>query len=132
LTAQAGLPAVRRLLPPVAMFGWGVIAAALAAEVPWWEPGTRHGYHLLTFGWLVGEVVRRVSGRSLGTFFRDEVARRLAVDFHIGLAPEEEARAAEVVQGPPPAPDDPIFKVFTDPESMIAKAVMNPPFAPEM
>ena len=57
----------------------------LAAEQPFWEPGTRNGYHMITFGWVVGELVRRVSGRSLGTFFREEVAEPLGLDFWIGL-----------------------------------------------
>jgi CubicO group peptidase (beta-lactamase class C family) len=58
---------------------------ALAAEEPFWRPGTRNGYHALTFGFLVGEVIRRVSGRSLGAFFREEVAGPLGLDFWIGL-----------------------------------------------
>src|SRR5262249_58133337 len=66
--------------------------SALAAEAPWWEPGTAHGYHAMTYGFLVGEVVRRIVGGSLGVLFRDEVARPLGVDFHIGLPASEDAR----------------------------------------
>ena len=89
LSHRAGLPAVRELLPPEALYDWDAMCAALAAQEPWWEPGTAHGYHAVTFGWLVGEVVRRITGRSLGTYFRDEIARPLGLDLHIGLAEAE-------------------------------------------
>src|SRR6185295_4169752 len=65
LNHRAGLPAVRELLPPEALYDWAAMTRALAAEAPWWPPGTDHGYHALTFGWLVGEIVRRISGKSL-------------------------------------------------------------------
>ena len=58
---------------------------ALAAEEPWWEPGTRHGYHAITFGYLVGEVIRRITGKSVGSYFKDEIASPLNIDAHIGL-----------------------------------------------
>ena len=74
LCHQAGLSAIRRPFTMEEFYDWDMTTRTLAAETPWWEPGTAHGYHALTFGHLVGEVVRRISGRSLGTFFRDEVA----------------------------------------------------------
>ncbi len=77
---------------PSAMFEWDTMCAALAEQAPWWEPGTAHGYHALTFGWLVGEVVRRISGRSVGTYFRDEIAGPLGADLFIGT-PASERRA---------------------------------------
>ena len=92
---RAGLPAVRRPLPPLAMYDWDCMTAALADEEPWWEPGRQHGYHVNTFGFLVGEVVRRVSGESIGAFFRRTVAGPLAADFHFGIGPEYDARTAE-------------------------------------
>jgi CubicO group peptidase (beta-lactamase class C family) len=131
LSHRAGLPAIRRSLPPEAIFDWGTMTAALAAETPWWEPGTRHGYHLVTYGWLVGEVVRRVSGKSLGTFFRDEVAAPLRLDCHIGLAPVHDARTAETIAGGPPGPDDPLLRALADPGSLFLKALSNPPWTPE-
>ena len=79
--------------------GWDdydAIAAGFAASAPEWEPGTRHGYHALSFGWLVGELVRRVSGRSVGTFFRDEVAAPLGLECWIGTPEEELGRVARV------------------------------------
>ena len=65
-----------------------------------WEPGTRHGYHMINFGWTVGELVRRASGRSLGTFFREAVAEPLGIDFWIGLPEEHEHRVAPVTPTP--------------------------------
>ena len=67
---------------------WDPVVAALAAQAPAWEPGSQHGYHATTYGWLVGEVIRRITGKSVGTYFRDEVAVPLGLDFWIGL-PED-------------------------------------------
>ena len=67
------------------------------AQAPVWEPGTAHGYHAVTYGYLVGEVVRRISGRALGTYFREEVAEPLGLDFWIGLPEEQEPRVAPLV-----------------------------------
>jgi CubicO group peptidase (beta-lactamase class C family) len=95
LSHQAGLPAIRRKLPSGAMLDWELMTAELAGERPWWEPGKRHGYHVNTFGFLVGELVRRLGGRSFDRFFREEVADPLALDFHFGLDPKHDARTAE-------------------------------------
>lgn len=132
LTHRAGLPAVREPLPPGALYDWDLMAAALARTEPWWEPGTRHGYHAVTYGYLVGEVVRRVAGRSVGTYFREEVAEPLGVDFHIGLPEALEGRVAELVQGPVHLEAGPNLweQILQDPESVIFKAFMNPPLDP--
>ena len=82
---------------------WDTCTAILAAQAPWWEPGTASGYHAFTQGYLVGEVVRRITGESLGTFFAKEVAGPLGADFHIGLPPEADARVSNVIP-PPPLP----------------------------
>jgi CubicO group peptidase (beta-lactamase class C family) len=95
LCHRAGVPAIRRLLPELAMYDWNLMAAALAEEEPWWELGARHGYHANTFGFLTGELVRRVSGQSIGPFFRDEVADLLDADFHFGIGPEHDSRIAD-------------------------------------
>jgi len=101
LSHQAGLPAVRRPLAQDALYDWPVLCDALAAETPWWEPGTRHGYHALTYGHLVGEVFRRIEGRSVGAYFRDELARPLGLEFWIGLPASEHARCAEMIPAKP-------------------------------
>ncbi len=99
LTHQAGLPAVDRTLTAEEVQAWDPICAALAEQAPIWEPGKAHGYHALTYGWLVGEVVRRVSGRSLGTYFAEEVAGPLGLDFWIGLPAEYEPRVSPISGG---------------------------------
>ena len=133
---RAGLPAVAELLPPEALYDWHTMTTALAAQAPWWTPGEKHGYHAVTFGWLVGEVVRRVSGaRSLGAYFREHFAGPLGLDFHIGLAESEHARCAEMSAMALPTPDSPdaeegLFlakEMMGNPTGMTARAFMNPP-----
>ena len=79
------------------LYDWDGICERLAAQAPWWEPGTASGYHAVTQGYLQGEIVRRVTGKSIGTFFRQEIAGPLGADFHIGLDPEHDARVGELV-----------------------------------
>ncbi|MGZ4508121.1 MAG: serine hydrolase domain-containing protein [Blastococcus sp.] len=86
------------------LYDWPSATARLAAQAPQWEPGSSAGYHSLTQGFLVGEVVRRITGRSLGEFFADEVAGPLGADFHIGLPAEHDHRVALTV--PPPSQDE--------------------------
>ena len=107
LNHQAGLPAIRQPLAPGGLYDWRYMIDLLAAETPFWEPGTRQGYHATTFGHLVGEVVRRVSGRPLDAFFRAEVAQPLGLDFHIGLPEEHESRVAPTIRADPPPPGEP-------------------------
>lgn len=76
---------------------WDPVVEALAAQEPMWDPGSRHGYHAVTYGWLAGEVIRRISGKSLGRFFQDEVAAPLGLDSWIGLPEEQEPRVAPVI-----------------------------------
>jgi CubicO group peptidase (beta-lactamase class C family) len=95
LAHRAGLPAIRRLLSDDAPYDWGLMTRTLAGEEPWWPPGSAHGYHVNTFGFLVGELVRRAAGMTIGAFFRREVAAPLAADFHFGFGPELDPRTAE-------------------------------------
>lgn len=106
LSHQAGLPGVSTPLPEGALYDWKTMISALEAQEPWWEPGTKHGYHALTFGYLVGELIRRLSGKSVGTYFREHVADPLEADFHIGLSPEQEARVSRIYGSPIPRVDD--------------------------
>ncbi len=122
LNHQAGLPALRGPVPPGGFYDWDSVCDRLAGEEPFWEPGTRHGYHALTFGFLVGEVVRRVSGKPIGDFFATEVAGPLDLDLHIGLPASEHARVATLVPPPLPEPGEPIpafyLQAMTDPTSI--------------
>ena len=79
------------------LYDWEAICERLAGQAPWWEPGSQSGYHAITQGYLQGEIVRRVSRRSIGRFFREEIAEPLAADFHIGLDPAHDARVGELI-----------------------------------
>jgi CubicO group peptidase (beta-lactamase class C family) len=128
LSHRAGLPAIDAPLPTDALYDWDTMTRALAAQKPWWEPGTRHGYHAFTFGWLVGEVVRRITGKGLGTFWREEVAEPLGIDCHIGLGAEYDARVAEFIPiRLPPGQPDPEQELIRNAGRMVQKALNNPP-----
>jgi CubicO group peptidase (beta-lactamase class C family) len=98
LCHKAGLPYVDATLTLEETLAWEPVIRALEAQPPVWEPGTEHGYHATTYGWLVGEVVRRITGKSLGTFFQDEVATPLDLEFWIGLPDAEQHRVAPLLQ----------------------------------
>jgi CubicO group peptidase (beta-lactamase class C family) len=133
LSHQAGLAAVRKPLALEAFYDWETMTKALAEETPWWEPGTRHGYHALTYGWLVGEVIRRVSGRSVGTYFREEIAAPLGLDCHIGLGAEHDTRVAPLQVGAMTQPEDNamLVQALADPDSLLAKVMLNPMLPPD-
>ena len=97
LSHQAGLPTVDAELTREEALAWEPVIHALEVQAPYWEPGVAHGYHAITYGHLVGEVVRRIDGRSLGTFFRDEFAEPLGLEFWIGLPEELEPRVAPMI-----------------------------------
>ena len=101
MSHAAGLSGWKETITTADLYDWEKMTTLLAAQAPYWAPGTAAGYHALTQGYLVGEVVRRITGRSLGTFFRQEVAEPLGADFHIGLPASEDARVAELIPPPP-------------------------------
>jgi len=101
MSHSAGLSGWKEKLVTEDLYDWGKMTSLLAAQAPYWEPGTAPGYHALTQGYLVGEVVRRITGRSLGTVFREEIAGPLGADFHIGLPASEDHRVAELIPPPP-------------------------------
>jgi CubicO group peptidase (beta-lactamase class C family) len=104
---------------------WSLMTSTLAAQAPWWEPGTAHGYHALTYGWLVGEVVRRVSGVSVGTFFQNQVAAPLGMDFWIGMPSSQLGRVAPMRAATEVLPVDRFTNTaIADPSSLQA-AVFN-------
>ncbi|MFD6885772.1 serine hydrolase domain-containing protein [Streptomyces sp. NPDC059957] len=105
LSHTAGLPDLPGLRAVEELYDGERVTAGLAARAPAWEPGTAAGYHALTFGFLVGELVRRITGRSLGEFFAEEVAGPLGADFHIGLPAEHDHRVAPLI-APPSLTDD--------------------------
>jgi len=105
LSHQAGLPAIRKDLPDGAAMDWEVMVTALAKQSPWWKPGDAHGYHVNTFGFLAGELVRRIDGRSIGTLLREDVTAPLDADFFVGLPAAEHHRVSDFLwPGNPPKP----------------------------
>ena len=128
LSHQAGLPALRGPLPRGSMLDWRVMVTALAAEPPWWPPGSGHGYHVNTFGFLAGEVIRRVTGTSVGAMLRDEIAGPLGADVHIGLPAAEHGRVADFAWPDPGAGTIAPEAAWLPPDLlMIRNAYANPP-----
>ena len=104
LTHEAGLAGVDGELPDGAALDWQYMIGALERQAPMWTPGEGMGYHAITYGWLVGEVIRRIDGRTCGEFVRDEVAGPLGVDFYIGLPESEDSRTADLIAAPGAGP----------------------------
>jgi CubicO group peptidase (beta-lactamase class C family) len=135
LSHQAGLAAPRTPISVEQLYAWDPFVAALAEQEPWWEPGTRHGYHALTFGHLVGELVRRVSGKGFGAFLRENVTGPLGADFHVGFGPELDGRVSDLYgELLPPAfegdalggPLGQFFRDMQDPSTLTGAAFRNP------
>jgi len=97
---RSGVIGPQHRLAPEAVADWDLVCEKIAAAQPWWEPGTAQGYHMVTFGFILGELVRRVTGRTIGQFLRTEIAEPLGVDVHIGLPAAEHDRCAEMVNKP--------------------------------
>ena len=116
----AGLPGWDRPLQPSDFYDHDLCASALAAQAPWWEPGTASGYHAISQGYLIGELVRRVTGVSLGTYFRTTFAEPLGADFHIGTPAECDARISNVI------PPEPLSLAGADPSSIPVRTFSNP------
>src|SRR5437588_282449 len=106
---------------PEDVYDWEKLTSLLAAQEPWWEPGTASGYHALSQGYLVGEVVRRVATATIGQVFKEELAEPLGADFHIGTPAEHDERVAKVI--PPP----PLDVGAAAPGSVAARTLGNPP-----
>jgi len=117
----AGLSGWEHPIEPEQLADWELCTSALAAQKPWWEPGSASGYHALTQGYLIGEVVRRITGESIGSWFAREVAKPLDADFFIGLPESEDGRISNVI--PPPPPDLEGMEV----SDITIKTFLNPP-----
>jgi CubicO group peptidase (beta-lactamase class C family) len=128
LNHSAGLPAFREPIKQGGYYDWDYMIQRLAAEAPFWQPGTRHGYHMLSFGWTVGELVRRVSGMALGGYFKENFAGPLGRDYWIGLPLEHEARTAKMIPHQRSAEDTPtafMTNLMTDPSSVQHLCLLN-------
>jgi CubicO group peptidase (beta-lactamase class C family) len=122
MSHTAGLSGWAEPMETSDLYDWEKATSLLAAQEPWWQPGTASGYHAVTQGYLVGEVVRRITGQSLGGFFAKEVAGPLDADFHIGLDAAHDARIATMV--PPPSLADQLGDL--PPDSVVRRTFVNP------
>ncbi len=131
LSHQAGLAWVDGEMTFEEAMAWDPVVDSLARQVPHWEPGTKHGYHATTYGWLVGEVIKRVTGKSVGTYFREAVAEPLGLDFWIGLPESEEPRVGrlegwidDALAENPELRD--LAAQFMGPDTMLGRALFAP------
>lgn len=128
---RAGLAAIDRPLSLEDVYAWDPVVEALAAQRPLWEPGSAHGYHVGTFGWLAGEIIRRVSGQSVGRFVAERIADPLGLEFWIGLPDELNARVASMIPPPPPSGAPDVFTArLLDPTTLLHRAFVNPMMLP--
>ncbi|MDH6244275.1 serine hydrolase domain-containing protein [Mycobacterium sp. OTB74] len=100
LSHRSGVIGPRRRMTYEEVLDWDHVCAELAASSPWWPPGSAQGYHMVTFGFILGEVVKRVTGRTVGEFLRDEIAEPIGADVHIGLPEQQHARCADMINKP--------------------------------
>ena len=124
MSHTAGLSGWQEPMAPADLYDWEKATSLLAAQAPWWEPGTASGYLAITQGYLEGEILRRVTGQSIGAFFRRELAEPLGADFHIGLPPEHDDRVALVIEPPPLLPPEGV-----DLSSVAMRTLANPPLS---
>ncbi|WP_405871967.1 serine hydrolase domain-containing protein [Streptomyces sp. NBC_00005] len=124
LAHRAGVPVLDRPLTPAQAADPDLGAEAVAAQAPVWEPGTDHGYHAQTYSWLTGELVRRITGRTVGEWIADEIAGPVGADLWLGLPRSEAARVGRVAQVDPPA--DPAGTLRTRPKKAVADAYADP------
>ncbi len=140
LTHQAGLAAIDKPVPLADALAWTPMVDALAAQAPNWVPGTDHGYHGRTYGWLVGEVIRRITGCTVGQFLAEDIAEPFDIDFFIGLPAAEQHRVSRLMFAPKPdltaltdelVPEQfrPMVAALRDPESLANRAfqITDPP-----
>src|SRR3954469_1617472 len=120
MSHSAGLSGWAEPMTEEDLYDWDLATSRLAAQAPLWEPGTASGYHAITQGYLIGEVVRRITGDTIGTFFRREIAGPLGADFHIGTGPELDDRVALVIPTPP-------LDVPAEASEVLRKTFGNPP-----
>jgi CubicO group peptidase (beta-lactamase class C family) len=123
LSHSSGLAGWEKIMKMETLYDWSKCVELLAEQKPMWEPGTKSGYHAITFGYLLGELVRRVTGKSLGTFFHEEVASKIDADFHIGFTEDIDPRVADLVP-PIPAQQEENLDFLSNPFFM--KALANP------
>lgn len=131
LSHTSGLAALRDLLPAEALYDWARMTSALANETPWWTPGTAHGYSPITYGWLIGELLRRIDGKSPGESLASRICLPLGLDFHVGLEDSQFDRVAHVSRAKGLAGDEATQRMLktmmTEPNALSTRSFTNPP-----
>jgi CubicO group peptidase (beta-lactamase class C family) len=125
LSHTAPVPVLRDPVPKGLVCDWDYMVDRIADEPAWWEPGTRQGYHAMTFAWTVGQVFRLATGRSIGKAFREEVAEPLGIDFWIGLPDEQMSRLAAIIRPPAPDPSSAMARVIADNSGSITALMLS-------
>src|SRR6185437_7289296 len=123
MSHASGVSGLDQPAPIEVLYDWEQATSRMAAQAPWWEPGTASGYHALNYGHLVGEIVRRVSGKTLKQFVAEEIAGPLGADFQIGAVESDWNRISDVIP-PPPLPFD---LEAAGPDSPAVKTLNGPP-----
>lgn len=128
LSHRAGIPLIDAELTLEEALAGDRVIEAIAAQRPIWEPGTQHGYHVRTYGWAAGELVRRISARRFGRFLADEITTPLGAEFFVGLPEEAEQRAFRLI--PPPEPEDErtraMMAKILGPDTLLGRALHGP------
>jgi CubicO group peptidase (beta-lactamase class C family) len=134
---RSGLPAIRARMAPGAMMQWSSMTEALSRETPWWSPGTTHGYHVNTFGFLVGEVIRRATGLTVGQLVKRDIAQPLGTDIYLGAPDHLHHRMADFEWPGEPMPeaqpsgltDEQLmqFNTYNNPSGLSGAGVVNSP-----
>lgn len=132
LSHRAGIPVIDAPLVYEDLARWTPVVDAIAAQSPAWEPGTRHGYHPVSSGWVLSEILHRVEGRTARAYFSDKIAGPLGLALSIGMRPGENRDVATMVFPDPAAtdPDSPLARAFADTQSLLFRAFANPVIAP--
>lgn len=123
LSHQAGLAVVTAELSLEEVLAWDPVVEAIAAQAPVWEPGSAHGYHARSFGWILGELLKRITGRSIGAYIADEICAPLNLDFWVGLPEQLQSRCARII--PPPGGSDAVAELLGA-DSLTAQVMSGP------
>lgn len=130
LNHQAGLPAITKTLPPEALYDWQQMIAALIEQQPWWQPGSAHGYMPLTYGWLLGELLQRVTGEPVAQLIQQRICQPLGLELYCGVPEQLHGQISDTSRIKNAVGDEAamrLLQALMQPEGMVGKAFANPP-----
>lgn len=131
MSHRAGIPGFEPALAPTDLYDWDAVVTQLAGQTPWLEPGGNSAYHAVTQGFILGEIVRRVDGRSFGTFLQEEIAGPLGADFFVGFGPEEDARCGELIPPSNAMTEAGFAELGVPADSMVVRTMLSVPLSAE-